>query len=52
MPPLGFAKGGHFEVKEGHPIFINNMIFFECGDIALFEAFYMLRDHNHVKMKF
>ena len=28
------------------------MIFFECGDIALFEAFYMLRDHNHVKMKF
>ena len=19
MPPLGFAKGGNFEVKEGHP---------------------------------
>ena len=53
MPPLGFAKGGgHFEVKEGHPIFTNNMIFLECGVIALFEAFYMLRDHNHVKMKF
>ena len=44
--------GGHFEVKEGHPIFTNNMIFLECGVIALFEAFYMLRDHNHVKMKF
>ena len=44
--------GGHFEVKEGHPIFTNNMIFIECGVIALFEAFYMLRDHNHVKMKF
>ena len=52
MPPLGEAKGGHFEVKEGHPIFTNNMIFLECGVIALFEAFYMLRDHNHVKMKF
>ena len=51
-PPLGEAKGGHFEVKEGHPIFTNNMIFLECGVIALFEAFYMLRDHNHVKMKF
>ena len=21
-PPLGFAKGGHFEVKEGHPDFL------------------------------
>ena len=51
-PPLGFAKGGHFEVKEGHPIFTNNMIFLECSVIALFEAFYMLRDHNYVKMKF
>ena len=29
-----------------------NMIFLECGVIALFEAFYMFRDHNHVKMKF
>ena len=29
--------------------FTNNMIFFECGVIALFEAFYMFRDHNHVK---
>ena len=56
-PPLQgtsrfLAQGGHFEVKEGHPIFTNNMIFLECGVIALFEAFYMLRDHNHVKMKF
>ena len=48
----GGGGGGHFEVKEGHPIFKNNMIFLECGVIALFEAFYMLRDHNHVKMKF
>ena len=24
------------------------MIFLECGVIALFEAFYMLRDHYHV----
>ena len=51
--PLGFAKGGHFEVKDGHPdFFTNNMIFLECAVIALFEAFYMFRDHNHVKMKF
>ena len=21
-PPLGFAKGGHFEVKDGHPDFL------------------------------
>ena len=49
-PPLGFAKGVHFEVKEGHPdFFTNNMIFLECGVIALIEAFYMFRDHNHVK---
>ena len=27
----------------------NNMIFLECGVIALIEAFYMFRDHNHVK---
>ena len=47
-----WLKGGHFEVKEGHPISTNNMIFLECGVIALFEAFYMLRDHYHVKMKF
>ena len=25
------------------------MIFLECGVIALIEAFYMFRDHNHVK---
>ena len=36
----------------GGDFFTNNMIFLECGVIALFEAFYMLRDHNHVKMKF
>ena len=49
----GGGGGGHFEVKEGHPVFFtNNMIFLECGVIALFEAFYMFRDHNHVKMKF
>ena len=40
MPPLGFAKGGHFKVKEGHPdFFTNDMIFLECVVIALFEAF-------------
>ena len=22
MPPFGFAKGGHFKVKEGHPDFL------------------------------
>ena len=51
-----WLKGGHFEVKEGHPDFLqisaNIMIFLECGVIALFETFYMFRDHNHVKMKF
>ena len=42
--------GGHFEVKEGHPdFFTNNMIFLECGVIALIKAFHMFRDHNHVK---
>ena len=43
--------GGHFEVsRRAIPIFFtNNMIFLECVVIALFEAFYMLRDHNHVK---
>ena len=49
----GGGGGGHFEVKEGHPDFLqNNMIFLECDIIALFESFYMFRDHNHVKMKF
>ena len=38
---------------DGIPIFFtNSMIFLECGLIALFEAFYMFRDNNHVKMKF
>ena len=27
----------------------DNMIFLECGVIALIEAFHMFRDHNHVK---
>ena len=45
----GGGGGGHFEVKD---FFTNNMIFLECGVIALFEAFYMFRDHNHVKKKF
>ena len=44
MPPL--------KSRRGIPIFTNNMIFLECSVIALFEAFYMFRDHNHVKMKF
>ena len=55
-PPLGFAKGGGgggiLKSRRGIPIFTNNMIFLECSVIALFEAFYMFRDHNHVKMKF
>ena len=53
-PPLALPRGGgHFEVKEGHPdFFTNNMVFLECGVIALFEAFHMFRDHNYVKMKF
>ena len=32
--------------------FTNDMVFLECSVIALFEAFYMFRDHDHVKMKF
>ena len=47
IPPLAF------EVKKGHPNFLtNNMIFLECGVIALFEAFYLFVDHTHFKMKF
>ena len=51
-PPLALPRGGgHFEVKEGHPDFLtNNMIFLECGVIALFEAHYMFRDHNFITM--
>ena len=46
----GGGGGGHFEVKEGHPdFFTNNIIFLECGVIALIEAFYMFKEHNHVK---
>ena len=54
MPPTWLRQGGgHFEVKKGASrFFTNNMIFLECGLIALFEAFYMFRDNNHVKMKF
>ena len=49
--PFGFAKGvGILKSRRGIPIFFtNNMIFLECVVIALFEAFYMFRDHNHVK---
>ena len=40
-PPPWQSQRGHFEVKKGHPdFFTNNMIFLECGVIALFEAFY------------
>ena len=46
-------RGGILKSRRGIPIFFtNNMIFLECDVIALFEAFYMFRDHNHVKMKF
>ena len=45
-----FAKGFILKSRRGIPIFLtNNMIFLECGVIALIEAFYMFRDHNHVK---
>ena len=47
------AQGGAFRSQGGSSrLFTNNMIFLECSVIALFEAFYMFRDHNHVKMKF
>ena len=46
------SRGGILKSRRGIRFFTNNMIFLECGVIALFEAFYMLRDHNHVKMKF
>ena len=57
-PPLasprgGGGGGGAFWSQGGaFRFFTNIMIFLECGVIALFEAFYMFRDHNHVKMKF
>ena len=46
-PPLGeafWSQGGASQF-----FITNNTIFLECGVIALFEAFYMFRDHNHVK---
>ena len=44
------AQGGILKSRRGITIFFtNNMIFLECVVIALFEAFYMFRDHNHVK---
>ena len=51
--PPWLCQGGAF-LSQGRAsrFFTNNMIFLECGVIALFEAFYMFRDHNHVKMKF
>ena len=55
-PTLASPRGGGIlkSRTEGRAsrFFTNNMIFLECGVIALFEAFYMFRDHNHVKMKF
>ena len=45
-------RGGILNSRSGIRFFTNNTIFLECGVIALFEAFYMFRDHNHVKMKF
>ena len=45
--------GGILNSRRGISIFLtNNMIFLECGVIALFEAFYMFRDYTHVKIKF
>ena len=57
MPPpwlcQGGGGGGILKSRRGILIFFtNNMIFLECSVIALFEVFYMFRDHNHVKMKF
>ena len=52
MPPLAWPRGGILKSRTGIRFFTNNMIFLEYGVIALFEAFYMFRDHNHVKMKF
>ena len=51
-PPLVSIRGGILNSRRGIRFFTNNMIFLECGVIALFEAFYVLRDHNHVKMRF
>ena len=36
MPPLGFAKGGHFEVKEGHPDFLQITWFFLNAVLLLY----------------
>ena len=54
MPPLASPRGGILKSRRpgASRFFTDNMIFLECGVIALFEAFYMFRDHNHVKMKF
>ena len=41
MPPLAFPRGGILNSRRGIPIFTNNMIFLECGVIAVFEAFYI-----------
>ena len=34
--PLGFAKGGHFEVKEGHPDFLQITWFFLNAVLLLY----------------
>ena len=36
MPPLGFAKGGHFEVKDGHPDFLQITKFFLNAVLLLY----------------
>ena len=51
-PPWLRQGGAFWSQGRASRFFTNNMIFLECGVIALFEAFYMFRDHNHVKMKF
>ena len=53
VSPRGGGGGGILKSRRGIPIFFtNNMIFLDCGVIALFEAFTFFRDHNKVKMKF
>ena len=45
--PLASPRGGILKSRRASRFFTNNMIFLECGLIALFEAFYMFRDNNH-----
>ena len=48
----GGGGGGILKSRRASRFFTNNMIFLECGVIALFEDFYMLRYQSHVEMKF